>query len=92
MSVRLGIYLQSAQRLQVFSQARVDAPEMRSPVNQRKCSKTKVRAWIVPPSSAHITEHVLAGATRLVGAGRDRKTPVQGKNRKSFGHTSSKRG
>lgn len=92
MNVRVSIYLQSARRLQVFSVARVDAPRMQSPLNQRKCSQTQVGALMVPLPSAHITERVLKGVTRLVGAGRDRKTPVQGKNRKSFGHTTSNQG
>ena len=37
-------------------------------------------------------EHVLAGATQLVGAGRGQKTPIHDRNPKHFGHTTSKHG
>ena len=92
MSVRVSIYFRCSRDSEAYWWARADASETRRLTNQRKCSKTRVRAWMMPLSSAHFTARVLKGATQLVGAGRDRETSVQRKNWKSFGHTTSKRG
>ncbi len=45
MKVQFGICFQCAQRMEVFSSARTDAPEMRSHANPRTRSKTSVRGW-----------------------------------------------
>lgn len=90
MKVQFRINSRFAPILKVFSSAHADALKMQSHAKLRTCSKTQVRAWVVPRSSAHIAEHVLAGATDLLGAGRDQKTQVDHRNRKSFGHTTSK--
>lgn len=49
-----------------------------------------VPASMVSCSSALIAEHVLAGATHEVGAGSAGKTSDFDRNRKPFGHTTSK--
>jgi len=92
MKVQFSICFRCAPRVEVFWSARAEALKMRSQANQRTCSKMPVPAWRVPLSSAHIAEHVLAGATQLVGAGRSEKTPDRDRDRKSFGHTTSKQG
>ncbi len=75
MKVQVGIYFRCAERAEVFSAARADALEMRSPANPQKCSTLQFPAWIPPGPRASDVAHVLAGATHRVGAGSAGKTP-----------------
>ena len=90
MKVRFYIYFRCAEREKVFSAAHADALEMQSHANLRTCPKTRVPEAILPRSFEQDAEHVLTGATQLVGAGSSRKTPVCDRNWKPFGHTTSK--
>lgn len=92
MKVQFRINFRFAPILKVFSSANADALKMRSPTNLRTRSKRRVSSWMVSRSSAHIAAHVQTGATDLVGAGRGEKTQVHDRNRKSFRHTTAKRG
>ena len=92
MKVQFSICFRCAPRAEVFWSARADALKMQNHADPRTCSKTRVPAWMVPRLSALIAAHVLTGAAQLVGAVRSRKTPVCDRNRKSFGHTTSKPG
>ena len=92
MTAQFAIYFRCAEKVEAFSSAHTDALAMQSQANPQMCSEKQVRAWMVPRLSALIAAHVLTGVTQLIGAGRGRKTPVHDRNRKSFGHTTSRPG
>ena len=92
MKVQFSICFRCAPRAEVFWSARADVLKMQNHADPRTCSKTRVPTWMVSRLSALIAAHVLAGAMQLLGAGRGRKTPVRDRDRKSFGHTTSKPG
>jgi len=76
MKVQFSICFRCAPRAEVFWSARADALKMQNHADPRTCSKTRVPTWMVSRLSALIAEHVLTGATQLLGAGNSQKTPV----------------